>query len=441
VAQNFDTNNLRKVEMLGLNRRAFLQTGSLLAGVGTAGLAWGQDNSQPQPTQPKFPPAPPTFEPTALFLTWQRDPTTTMTIQWVGSENDGLERPIWYRAEDSDIWLSAPHTARPFPMTQRWLFRSELTGLKPDTDYLFHVGLDSPRERFRTMPAKNTNSITFVSGGDAGIVEAAVQTNKLAAAQRPQFVVLGGDLAYENGMSPGVFLQFLKNYSRDVRDERQRLIPMLGCIGNHEVQGGYNQPRTKAPFFYSIFDGLYPEKGFASLDFGDYMSLVLLDTGHTTPIAGEQTDWLEKTLKERELCPNVFAFNHVPAYPSHRDMGSDGENETGTGAGNRKHWCPLFERYKVDAVFEHHDHTFKRSHRLQDGMIHPNGVLYLGDGSWGKIRRPLPVEKRPYLAVAEEAFHMSVHRVEGHERFHVALNEAGRMVDVCTSTKRLNLGS
>ena len=40
----------------------------------------------------------------------------------------------------------------------------------------------------------------------------------VAAAQAPQFVVIGGDLAYENGKVANVFLEFLKNYSRDVRD-------------------------------------------------------------------------------------------------------------------------------------------------------------------------------------------------------------------------------
>jgi hypothetical protein len=256
----------------------------------------------------------------------------------------------------------------------------------------------------------------------------------MAAAQSPQFVVIGGDIAYENGRSPGVFLEFLKAYSRDLRDADKRLIPLLGCLGNHEVDGSYDKPRTAAPFFYSVFDGLYPERGFASLDFGDYLSLVLLDTNHTTPIAGEQTDWLEKTLKEREEMPTVFAFNHVPAYPSVREWG--GEEGSGTGSGNRKHWVPLFERYNVDAVFEHHDHAYKRTHALLDGLKSDRGIVYLGDGSWGKIRRPAPLESRPYLAVTHEAYHLSVHRIEGNERHHVALSDKGRVVDVCTTTKR-----
>ena len=92
------------------------------------------------------------------------------------------------------------------------------------------------------------------------------------------FAVIGGDLGYDNGTSVETSLNFIRNYSKHMIGRDGRLIPMIACIGNHEVAGGYNQPRTKAPFFYALFDGLYPEHGFACLDFGDYLSLVLLDT-------------------------------------------------------------------------------------------------------------------------------------------------------------------
>jgi hypothetical protein len=259
-------------------------------------------------------------------------------------------------------------------------------------------------------------------------------TNKLAAAQSPMFVLLGGDIAYENGRDPDRFLEFLENYSNDLRCDG-RLVPLVACIGNHEVDGGYEQGRDRAPFFYSCFDGLFTDTGFATLDFGDYLSLVLLDTDHTSPISGEQTSWLERTLKEREECPNVFVANHVPAYPSHRSFDGDADHP-GTGAANRKHWSPLFERFNVDAVFEHHDHTYKRTHPMLDGRPNEKGVLYLGDGSWGRIRKVTDRESRPYLAVADESYHLSVHRIEGRQQFHVALSDTGRVVDVCTSTKR-----
>jgi acid phosphatase type 7 len=85
-------------------------------------------------------------------------------------------------------------------------------------------------------------------------------------------------------------LAFLRNYSKHMRGRDDRLIPLLATIGNHEVDGGYGQPRAKALFFYALFDGLYRDTSFATLDFGDYLSLMLLDTGHTSSIGGEQAD-------------------------------------------------------------------------------------------------------------------------------------------------------
>jgi hypothetical protein len=415
--------------MSALDRRSFLQTASLaVAGISLRGTLV---NGAQEPLQFS---ETPTFNPRALFLTWQRDPTTTMTVQWVGDEQDGATRPVWYSKRGSQLWSKQNHTALPYPKSDSRIFRAELSGLEPDTDYVFRIGTDSAEQRFRTMPAKDTNALQFVSGGDCGLGRHPRATNRLAGVQAPQFVVLGGDLAYENGKDGDAFLQFLENYSRDVRDDKQRLIPMLACLGNHEVDGGYGQPREKAPFFFSMFDGLFRDTSYGVLDFGQYMSLVLLDTNHISPIEGAQTSWLEETLKERADCPNVFVFNHVPAYPSYRDFDGD-DGELGTGEGNRIHWSPLFERYRVDAVFEHHDHTFKRTHPMLDGRPNDKGVLYLGDGSWGKIRRPKTPAERPYLAVADENYHLSVHRIEGNQQFHVALADSGRVVDVCARTK------
>ena len=208
---------------------------------------------------------------------------------------------------------------------------------------------------------------------------------------------------------------------------------MISCIGNHEVDGGYKKKREQSPQYLSLFDGLFRETTYGVLDIGDYLSLVLLDTGHIAPIGGEQTDWLESALEERQERPHLIVANHVPAYPSHRSPeGKDGA--FGTGEANRLHWCPLFENFKVDAVLEHHDHTFKRSHPLTDGQIDKNGVLYLGDGSWGKLRAPNKPEQRPYLATVGKAYHISVHRLEGPQRFHVALESSGRLADVVSTT-------
>lgn len=375
------------------------------------------------------------FAPDTLFLTWQADPTTTMTVQWVGPENVA-PTPIQYATVDGAFWQFGRVTTKPYPNTDLMVHRCELTGLTPGTEYQFQIGSISPKYRFRTMPAKATNTMQFVSGGDCGVNVHAIGTNILAAKQEPHFALIGGDLAYDNGRSPDTFTKFLQNYHRHMIDAKGRLIPMITCIGNHEVNGSYKTKRINSPQYLSVFDGLFAEKTFGVLDIGDYLSLVLLDTDHIEPIGGEQTDWLEMTLAARQERPHLIVANHVPAYPSYRaPEGKDGK--FGTGEEQRKFWSPLFERYNVDVVLEHHDHTFKRTHPLTNGMKDKHGVLYLGDGSWGKLRVPKQPEERPYLAAVSSAYHMTVHRLEGDQRFHVALEESGKVADVClTSSKR-----
>lgn len=430
--------------MSDLSRRSFLGTSFASFAAGRL-LAEDQkaDSKQPaetpKPAEPKKVTDNPAFQPSTLFLTWQRDPTTTMTVQWIGVSGETADTTIQFaklsEAAESTMWQTQKSATKPYPLTDFKVFRAELTELTPGTDYQFRIGKSSPTYRFRTMPAKATDTIHFISGGDCGINSHAIANNIQAARQDPMFAVVGGDLGYDDGKKVDVSLAFIRNYSQHMIGRNGRLIPLIPCIGNHEVDGGYGKPREKAPFFYALFDGLFRETSHTTLDFGDYLSLVLLDTGHNTAIGGAQTDWLEKMLAERRDHPHVIAVNHVPAYPSYRPMtGLLGKG--GTGEENRKHWVPLFEKHRVPVVLEHHDHTFKRSKPLLGGLAHDNGVLYLGDGSWGKLRAPQKPESLPHLAALNSDYHLSLHRIQGQERFHLALDENGRVMDVCRSAQR-----
>lgn len=378
------------------------------------------------------------FQPNMLMLTWQRDPTTTMTIQWVGTRGETSDTKIYYRLPSDKREQSIETQMLPYPQTDFKVFRAELTNLQPGSEYSFKIGRYSPTYKFRTMPAKLTNTFSFISGGDCGCNPHAINHNIIAAKQDPAFTLIGGDLGYDDGRKVEISLAFLRNYSQHMVTRDGYLIPLVACIGNHEVNGGYlpNDPnaREKAPFFYALFDGLFPETGYNTLDFGDYLSLVLLDTGHTSAIGGEQADWLESVLRERRDHPHVICAGHVPSYPSARSMGTS--DMPGTGAESREHWVPLFDRYRVPVVLEHHDHTFKRTKPLIDGTADDNGVVYLGDGSWGRLRPLQPPEKLPHMARMSKEYHLSLHRLEGEDRFHMALDEFGKVMDVTRTGQR-----
>ncbi len=162
--------------------------------------------------------------PDTLFLTWQRDPTTTMTIQWIGKAKDYPKNDIYYAPLGPTPWAKVTPRVAPFPLQPDYqVFRAELTDLFPGTEYHFGIGSWAKPYRFRTMPARLTDAFTFVSGGDCGVNPHALANNVMAAKQDPYFALIGGDLGYDNGKSAGTALEFQRNYSKSMIDGKGRL--------------------------------------------------------------------------------------------------------------------------------------------------------------------------------------------------------------------------
>ena len=368
-----------RITMTLPNRRAFL--GTSFAGL-TAAVT---GHSRIAPGAPPVAPAPRAIEPVpttlapqdTMFLTWQRDPTTTMTIQWVGPQA-ATETTIRYVPRLGTTWKSAKvAVTSSFPKTDFKVHRCEMTGS--------YAGYRIPvpaRQEFANIQVphdarEGDRGLQFVSGGDCGVNPHAVANNILAAKQEPHFALIGGDLGYDNGSSAGTAIGFLPNYAKHMIDPKGRLIPLVTCLGNHEVIGGYKRKREDATFYLPLFDGLYKETTYGTLDFGDYLSLVLLDTGHISPDRG-RSGRLARRRAEGTARPAAPVRGEPRAgYPSYRSPDTASRGKFGTGEAQRLHWCPLFEKYRVDAVLEHHDHTFKRTHPLDRRAE-------------GQVRRPVP---------------------------------------------------
>ncbi len=229
--------------------------------------------------------------------------------------------------------------------------------------------------------------MTFVVGGDAYFYLAKLRKmNRQIAARDPDFVVVGGDIAYTNGTRAVLkgkgweikrWRTFLKEWKEQMVTSDGRLIPIVPVLGNHDIKAIALNPKEELFLFYELF--ALPEKGvsYRTLDAGNYLSLFLLDTGHTYHIEGLQAKWLEKSLAARENVSYKMAAYHIGAYPSVYSFHGRTPKKI------RSEWSPLFERYHMNAAFEHHNHAYKRTYRMKDGKIDPDGVLYLGDGSWG----------------------------------------------------------
>src|SRR5262245_21472844 len=90
--------------------------------------------------------------PHTLFLTWQQNPQTTMTVQWLSSaDKEPLKDLVDYQEVDSNLCTITLGTQ--FPLTENSayiLHRVELTHLKPDTLYQFQVSNHEGSFYFRT---------------------------------------------------------------------------------------------------------------------------------------------------------------------------------------------------------------------------------------------------------------------------------------------------
>ena len=346
--------------------------------------------------------------PETLFLSWERDPTTTMTAQWIRGPGlgerpaKGKEEKVRWRNAGGGEWKVLQTKTAPFPDPKksglpRWtVVKAGWEGLEPGGEYVFRVG-ESPEMKFRTAPARlEEGGLTFAEGGDSDVTEVAEEIYGVAAGQNPLFIHVGGDLAYSEGVDVAKEISFWQMYHRAAKTQDGRLVPFVAGIGNHEVKGGYWQEgatfeemKERAPFFYALFGELYRTEEPVALDFGNYLSLLLLDTGHITPME-RQTGWLEKNLAARSGVPWLFVSWHIACYPSARKW-----NTQPMSGFAREHWIPLIEKSRAAGVFNHHDHDLQRVESEGQGG---RRVMVFGNGAIGVEPRKAVCEESRKLA-------------------------------------------
>ncbi|MDT5093338.1 MAG: hypothetical protein QOH60_2701 [Mycobacterium sp.] len=316
-----------------------------------------------------------------VVVSWSTDAPTANPRVMLGLPNDGFGRVVQaatrtYRDAKSGTEVRVNH--------------ARLTGLSPDTDYIYaavHDGATPQLGTIRTAPAgraplrftsfgdQATPALTHLTGTSytsdsrgspaAGDITAAVER------MTPLFHLVNGDLCYANLADDRIrtWSAWFENNSRSARYR-----PWMPAAGNHENERG------NGPIGYGAYQTYFevPEAGsddelrglwyaftagsvrVISLNNDD----VCYQDGGNSYVrgysAGAQKRWLETQLASARADRGIdwlVVCMHQVAISTARANGAD--------LGVRQEWLPLFDRYGVDLVLCGHEHHYERSHAVR----------------------------------------------------------------------------
>lgn len=254
---------------------------------------------------------------------------------------------------------------------------SKVAGLRPGATYYYDVlrdGSGAGAGRFMTPSAGG--SFTFMVYGDTRTREDVHrQVADRAAERSPAFVVHTGDLVADGlnaKLWPGFFVAGQNLFRKAV------LFPI---VGNHE---------KNSPFYLRFFP--HPLT-YYSFDWGGaHFTMMNSDVGTAAPTKeerekfwSEELKWLERDLQGASSAQFRFVTLHHPPFTA---MGK-------RQAGAKKlaaDLAPIFQKYRVQAVFSGHDHNYQR--HIVDG------IQYIVTGGGGA---PLYDLDSPIPGVTEKA--------------------------------------
>jgi Purple acid Phosphatase, N-terminal domain/Calcineurin-like phosphoesterase len=330
-----------------------------------------------------------------VVVSWQTDAAVNNPRVMTGTPDSGIgtasaAQTVAYRDAASGIQIRVHH--------------ARLTGLAPDTDYIYaavHDGASPEMGTVRTAP-RGRAPVRFTSFGDQStptldaIIEQAFGSDNLgspaagditAAVERaaPLFHLVNGDLCYAN-LSHNRVRTWSDWFANNTRSARYR--PWMPAVGNHENELG-NGPIGYAAYqtyfalpdsgsdqelrglWYAFTAGSVRVISLANDDVCYQDSGSFYVHGYS---GGVQKQWLAREL-ERARSDDGIDWIVVCM---HQTAISTGEYTNGADLGVRESWLPLFDRFNVDLVVCGHEHHYERSCAVRGALptdtLTPNPV-------------------------------------------------------------------
>jgi len=180
----------------------------------------------------------------------------------------------------------------------------------------------------------------------------------LAAAAKPEFVLFEGDTVLGSKKDLNRFKAQLAEFKQAMKPLSD-LCNIYYAAGNHECNGQAHQDLFRQTFNNPTSGPGGKYEGFAySFDHKNSHFICLATNlfDENNILSNDQMKWLEGDLKMSMNAEHVFVIGHSPAYPVGSHIGSSLDKYP---AQRDKFWA-LLNKYRVDAYFCGHEHTFDR---------------------------------------------------------------------------------
>jgi len=329
--------------------------------------------------------------PTQIHLTWNENSTAhTIVVTWETATNtsgDNVKYDTQSRGGNPDNYtysaVGSHHTYNGAGnYAGGWIHDVELTGLSPNTVYYFICGGDnggwSEERSFRTADNIRTSFFRFVAGGDSRSENSSFpgprdSVSRAMAKFNPSFVLFVGDFVRyaDNDREWDNWFAAAQMYWVD---NDNLTIPIIPCIGNHELNG-YESGGGNGISYFGQFS-LPGNERWYSLDWGPNLHTIVLDEYTTITGTDDQTNWLKQDLAAHANYMWKIALFHEPVYRGGGIQNYDVSN----------YWAPLFDQYHVDLVFSGHTHIYERTYPIRGNEVQSspeNGTVYVVSGGWG----------------------------------------------------------
>jgi len=336
-----------------------------------------------------------------VYVEYGKNPSHDMVVNF--HADYALKGTLKYRLLGTEQWQSKIASSESFPFREERVYRTYLNDLDADATYELKFSETGRVYQFKTMPETLNRPINIVFTGDSRSLQPwFYDLNNIIGDLEPDLVVGTGDYVADEGelakSHSDLWVHFIDSIHEPWTNEDNHLVPFMPAWGNHEASSGWSgsQVSHKAylPLLYAFpnnDDAPYELEGYGYRQFGDYFTLIFLDSFHTNEI-DVQTKWLTEMHDVFSESKHIIPVYHSAVYPSQKAFDIAHKREI------RTDWGPLFESMGVRVVMESCDHTYKKSVPIGYDAENPHGfqtedgMVFVGDGGWGAPLRNVLVE-------------------------------------------------